>query len=202
MAADTFDIQQLVNESGVARRTIYFYVQQGLLPPPRGAGLAAYYTGEHLLRLQLIPILRSKGLRLDEIREQFKQMNEDQMRQVLNSALQEQAAANERTSEPKSSHRRETETPNPFAILPQPAPAREVPPSPAGWGEKRYIHYSLPAGISLAAPENLSPLDRQRLNQLLQAARQIFSGSGTPYVYSNMPGSDPDGPGDTGSSSA
>lgn len=202
MAADTFDIQQLVNESGIARRTIYFYVQQGLLPPPRGAGLAAYYTGEHLLRLQLIPVFRSKGLRLDEIRERFNQMDEEQMRQALKSAPQEQAAANERFSGPKSSHRKEIENPDPSVILPQPAPVREVPPSPAGWGEQRYIHYSLPAGISLAAPENLSPLDRQRLNQLLQAARQIFSGSNTPFVYSNSPGSDPDGPGEAGPSSA
>jgi len=33
--------------------------------------------------------------------------------------------------------------------------------------------------MALVAPESLSPADRQRLQQLLQAARHIFSG--TPY---------------------
>ncbi len=44
MTVDTYDIQELVAQSGVPRRTIYFYVQQGILPPPEGAGLAAHYT--------------------------------------------------------------------------------------------------------------------------------------------------------------
>jgi DNA-binding transcriptional MerR regulator len=71
MKKDSYEIQELVELSGVPRRNIYFYVQQGLLPPPAGAGLAARYNEEHLLRLRLIPQLRGQGLRLDQIREQF-----------------------------------------------------------------------------------------------------------------------------------
>ena len=36
MSPQTYDIQELVGASGVPRRTVYFYVQQGLLPPPSG----------------------------------------------------------------------------------------------------------------------------------------------------------------------
>ena len=70
MADDTADytIAELSEISGVNRRNIHFYVQQGLLPPPDGAGLGARYTREHLLRLRAIPLLRNQGLRLDEIR--------------------------------------------------------------------------------------------------------------------------------------
>jgi DNA-binding transcriptional MerR regulator len=56
-----YDIQTLVELSGVARRTIYFYTQQGIISPPSGAGLAARYTEIHLLRLRLIPLLRRQG---------------------------------------------------------------------------------------------------------------------------------------------
>ena len=63
MTVKTYDIQELVTQSGVPRRTIYFYVQQGILPPPEGAGLAAHYNEEHLLRLQLIPLMRGQGQR-------------------------------------------------------------------------------------------------------------------------------------------
>jgi hypothetical protein len=46
----------------------------------------------------------------------------------------------------------------------------------------RFTHYSLPAGMILAAPDSLSPMDRQRLNLLLQAAQQIFSGSTPGFI--------------------
>jgi DNA-binding transcriptional MerR regulator len=66
-----YTIGELVSLSGVNRRNIHFYVQQGLLPPPQSAGLGARYGDEHLLCLRAIPILRSRGLRLDEIRKRL-----------------------------------------------------------------------------------------------------------------------------------
>lgn len=66
-----YTIGELVSLSGVNRRNVHFYVQQGLLPPPQGAGLGARYSDEHLLCLRAIPILRNRGLRLDEIRERL-----------------------------------------------------------------------------------------------------------------------------------
>jgi len=171
MNTDTFDIQQLVNESGVPRRTIYFYVQQGLLPPPQGAGLAAYYTRDHLLRLQVIPILRRKGLRLDQIREQFTAMKLADLQKLVEDAAYQaaeiqppSAVSTERVSENLTIH----------------------PPlgsSSAGWDAERTVQYTLPAGIRLIAPEKISPEDRRRLEQLLYVARQIFNQCGPQYVY-------------------
>lgn len=155
MAKETFDIQELVMQSGVPRRTIYFYVQQGVLPPPEGAGLAAHYNEEHLLRLRLIPMLRQQGLRLDEIRVRFHQLSGEEMQSMLS------------TSHPAPAAPRTVREPLP----------PEMPGIPPGWGQQRFTHYTLPAGIVLVAPENLNLPDRQRLTQLLQAARQIFSGS-------------------------
>lgn len=162
MPMNTYDIQELVTQSGVPRRTIYFYVQQGVLPPPEGAGLAAHYTEDHLLRLRLIPLLRQEGLRLDDIRARFTQLSGEEMRSMLSSSPPAQAPAAPRAVR------------EPFAP--------EIPGTPPGWGQQRFTHYALPAGIALVAPENLNMLDRQRLNQLLQAARQIFSGSPISYM--------------------
>lgn len=66
-----YTIGELISLSGVNRRNVHFYVQQGLLPPPQGAGLGARYGDEHLLCLRAIPVLRNRGLRLDEIRERL-----------------------------------------------------------------------------------------------------------------------------------
>lgn len=80
------DINELVERSGVPRRTIHFYVQQGLLPPAKGAGLAARYSEQHLIRLAAIPVLRRCGLRLDEIRSEFQQRTIAQLEELMQVA--------------------------------------------------------------------------------------------------------------------
>ena len=199
MAKSNYDIQELVKETGVPRRNIHFYVQQGLLPPPQGAGLAAFYTEDHLLRLQLIPVMRNQGLRLDEIRERFKGMNVEEMRQTLDTARKAQEAANPKPEAETGPFR--GNVPQGFIppYTPAPGTAPNLP-SDIPWSEQRHLHYNLPAGITLTVPENLNPQDRQRLNLLLQAARQIFSGaiptfvsisSQTPGKTSDLPGNGP-----------
>ena len=68
MPDQDYAIQDLCEKTGLPRRTIHFYSQQGLLPPPAGAGPGTRYDDRHLLRLQIILRLRQQGLRLDEIR--------------------------------------------------------------------------------------------------------------------------------------
>jgi DNA-binding transcriptional MerR regulator len=63
-----FGIQELVQLSGVPRRTVRYYVQIGLLAAPEGAGRGHYYLPAHLERLVRIRDLRQQGRSLDEIR--------------------------------------------------------------------------------------------------------------------------------------
>lgn len=86
MATRDYSIQDLTDQTGLPRRTIHFYTQQQILPPPQGAGLGARYGDEHLLRLRLIPLLRGQGLRLDDIRQRLNALDENAMRELLASA--------------------------------------------------------------------------------------------------------------------
>ena len=70
-----YSIQELSDQTSLPRRTIHFYVQQGILPSPEGAGVGTRYSDEHLLCLKIIPLLRRKGLKLDEIRAQLNGLN-------------------------------------------------------------------------------------------------------------------------------
>jgi DNA-binding transcriptional MerR regulator len=88
MSEGDYSIQELSDQTGLPRRTIHFYIQQGLLPPPHGAGLGARYSETHLLRLRLIPLLRQRGLRLDEIRQQLQAMEVPELRQSVARASQ------------------------------------------------------------------------------------------------------------------
>jgi DNA-binding transcriptional MerR regulator len=144
MTDQEYDIQTLVELSSVLRRTIYFYTQQGIIPPPRGAGLAARYAEIHLLRLRLIPLLRRSGLRLDDIRRQLDGMDIETMR------------------------RRLAEAPAPSAA-PLPASGKVKDQSSIS-----FIHYPLPAGITLIAPASLAPEEQAKLDNLLKTARQIL----------------------------
>lgn len=66
-----YSIGQLQAETGATRRTIHFYVQQSILPPPSGAGPRATYDESHRLRLLAVPKLKASGWRLDQIRTFF-----------------------------------------------------------------------------------------------------------------------------------
>ncbi|HNW58290.1 MAG TPA: MerR family transcriptional regulator [bacterium] len=90
------DINELVEKSGVPRRTIHFYVQQGLLPAAAGAGLAARYTDDHLIRLAAIPVLRRRGMRLDEIRREFQHTSRAQLEALLQDERSERQEAEKR----------------------------------------------------------------------------------------------------------
>ena len=62
-------ISELERESGVARRTIYYYVRLGLLPEAQKASRTrALYTEDHLALLREIEALRAEGLRPAAIR--------------------------------------------------------------------------------------------------------------------------------------
>ena len=142
-----YDIQNLVELSGVPRRTIYFYTQQGIIPPPRSAGLAARYGEVHLLRLRMIPLLRRQGLRLDDIRQRLEVMEVEVMRQRL------------------------AEAPLPATPPPSLPLLREVKEP-----EKRvYIHYMLPGGCTLVAPGDLDAEMQRKIDQLMEVANQLLN---------------------------
>jgi DNA-binding transcriptional MerR regulator len=71
MTERTFTIDDLVERTGFSRRTIRYYVQEGLLEPPAGRGRGGFYYDSHLERLGQIRELQSQGLRLRTIRERL-----------------------------------------------------------------------------------------------------------------------------------
>lgn len=63
----TFGIDDLCSLTGVARRTVRFYTQKGLLDPPEGERRGAYYTRRHLEQLLLIRKWQTAGVSLERI---------------------------------------------------------------------------------------------------------------------------------------
>ncbi len=137
-------IQDLCDQTGLPRRTIHFYIQQGILPPPQGSGLGARYLPDHLLKLKLIPILRKQGLRLDDIRQKFQSASSSELSDSL-SHFQS------RVSEPRPIL--------PALILPQ-------------QNTQIYTAYTLPRGMILMVPENGSNDVKIQLQKILETVHK------------------------------
>lgn len=67
MAQRTYKVDELARAAGTSVRTIRYYVQRGLLPPPEFRGKDTAYGHEHLVRLRAIRRLQQAYLPLDEI---------------------------------------------------------------------------------------------------------------------------------------
>jgi DNA-binding transcriptional MerR regulator len=69
MTADTrYAIGDLATLGGVSRRTVRYYVQEGLIPAPLGVGRGNHYSAEHLEQLLRVKARQEAGQTLDEIR--------------------------------------------------------------------------------------------------------------------------------------
>ena len=145
-----YDIGELSSLSGVTRRNIHFYVQQGLLPPAEGAGLGARYTDAHLLRLRAIPLLRSRGLRLDQIRERLGALSEAGVKALL------------------------AELTKPAEVVRAPANAAGPPTS-----AQTLTRYLIATGVELTVDAGADRDTQARVAELLRACKQIFGGPTT-----------------------
>lgn len=66
--SSTYSIGELAERTGVSRRTIHFYVQQGLIEPPKGRGRGSHYTDRHVGQILEVRARQRDGLALDQIR--------------------------------------------------------------------------------------------------------------------------------------
>lgn len=64
-------IGDLADLAGVSRRTVRYYVQEGLLPAPLGVGRGRHYGDQHLEHLLKVKALQEQGRTLDEIRREL-----------------------------------------------------------------------------------------------------------------------------------
>lgn len=81
--ARTYTIQELAERCGVTPRTIRFYIEEGLLPPPLQEGRIGLYTDEHVERLELIRRLKEAFLPLREIHRLVNSLSSAEIRALL-----------------------------------------------------------------------------------------------------------------------
>lgn len=73
MEEKTYTIQQLSELTDFPRRTIRYYIQEGILAPPAGRGRGGFYYDSHLYTLSKIKTLQEQGMNLSAIIRVLKQ---------------------------------------------------------------------------------------------------------------------------------
>ncbi|MFC1947870.1 MerR family transcriptional regulator [Chloroflexota bacterium] len=69
MSKKQYSIEELSELTGFSRRTIRYYIQEGLLEPPAGRGRGGFYYDSHLQKLRQIKSFQDRGLTLAAIGE-------------------------------------------------------------------------------------------------------------------------------------
>ena len=139
---------ELTRAGGVSVRTVRYYIAEGLLPPPVGAGPGSYYTDAHLDRLRLIARLKASYLPLKEIRRRLAGLSDAEVRRLL-------AAERDRPAEPVDSAAAYLDR----VLGSRPSPPTATPPRTVP-GDSRLEVWGLPVGtpsLSDVGPEPPSP---------------------------------------------
>jgi DNA-binding transcriptional MerR regulator len=64
MHESKYTMEEICEATGIPRRTIRYYIQEGLLAPPAGRGRGGFYNDSHLARLNEIRSMQERGMRL------------------------------------------------------------------------------------------------------------------------------------------
>jgi DNA-binding transcriptional MerR regulator len=82
----TYSVNELADEAGVTRRTVHYYISQGVLPASGAEGRGARYGRGHLDRLHLIRELQRDHLPLAEIRHRLEHLSDAEVAELLSSS--------------------------------------------------------------------------------------------------------------------
>ena len=182
MAAQ-YDLSELGKLSGTPPRTIRYYIQERLLPRPHGKGPKASYGDEHLDRLLLIRSLQDGGETLEMIRGLLEVMDDAAVNRSLSDLdegqLPLEAPADSssaldyirtaRASSPTAARLQQHESLRQASLASSASAA-----SPGGRHFSTWQHIALTPDIELHARRPLPRSQRRDLEELLEAAKEIF----------------------------
>ena len=169
-----FRLSELAATTGVAPRTIRYYIAEGLLPPPQGSGPAAVYTAGHRDRLELIGHWKGQYVSLREIKRRLVGLTDAKVRAAL---LADEAPSAMPVAAPSPDAA-------PIVPLADTTPARRMPPPPGPMAAtlapagncQQWERIILADGIELHVRDDRRQ-ERLLLDALIRSARALLGES-------------------------
>jgi DNA-binding transcriptional MerR regulator len=179
---DWLTLDDLCDRTGESRRTVRFYILNGLLSAPVGLGPAARYPASHTLRLRVVRRLQDDGMQLSRIRVLLAEANEAMLEAWLSrppsmtppsmtppsmSPPSGLRPSTPRWSEPSPRAQRPDE---PHAASPQ----IDLPIEPSeGWRRSQWEHVVLEPGVELHLCRPAGTAVNRRIQKLLEFYRSL-----------------------------
>lgn len=141
-----YKLEELARAAGITPRTVRYYVQRGLLPPPTFRGPETAYEAEHLHRLRVVQLLQERHWPLDAIASYLATKGEPELgslakgRDLPASPYRHEAAPSQdfASSPPPSRH-----------VVPGPAPSTTVVSPDGARSTSRVTRHRLAPGLEL-----------------------------------------------------
>jgi len=176
MKRKRYTIQELSELTGFSRRTIRYYIQEGLLEPPAGRGRGGFYYDSHLKKLSKIRQFQNQGLKLDSIS------------QILHDPVSESLETGITNFDTRFKYSSKS--------IPSPAADQSIPESTAEFGKKStsddlaiaaaspkvpsrevWIRHTIADGISLNVRRDIDIKHRKIVDQVIRLAAAIIKKS-------------------------
>lgn len=166
-----FRLNEIADATGVAPRTIRYYIAQGLLPPPQGSGPAAVYTDGHRDRLDLIGRWKAEYISLREIKRRLAGLSDAKVRVALTA----EDAPNGKTTTLAAEEAAPDIAPLPSVVAhPANPPLASSAPVPTSTGTRQqWERITLADGIELHVREDRRQ-ERLLLDALIRQARALL----------------------------
>ena len=161
-----YTIDELSELTGYSRRTIRYYVQEGLLDSPAGRGKGGFYFDSHLRQLQLIKKLQERGMSLSSIAKYMeldsdprRQFYDEYMRPTWKLKMAEDAflAPDQRANMMKIKMDKSNK------LRPQSSSARDV------WAK-----YEIAPGLELNIRRDVEQKQKRKIDDIIRIAREIL----------------------------
>ena len=189
MTGKRYSISELAKKAQVSVRTIRYYIDEGLLPPPTTTGRYATYGEDYLTRLGLIKELQNAYLPLKEIRKQISHLMIEEIEELLE---QYQTKPEQQMPLAESSDDNQTDPPTAIEYLskvleahteeyqkPEQPRARLQRSNPKAARDDQdtivFRRFELGEGIELTIPENIYRRHRSLLDNWIINAKRNFS---------------------------
>ena len=167
MKGKRYSIQELSELTGFSRRTIRYYIQEGLLEPPAGRGRGGYYYDSHLNILSKIRQLQNQGLKLGSIAQILKDpLTETLGKHIPDPDIRFKAASADSAVDEIASFARESFAESKEAAASPAPPAREI-----------WVNYSIVDGVALCIRRDIDIKHRKLVDQVLRLAGAILKKS-------------------------
>lgn len=185
-----FSLDELARRASVTKRTVRYYIQQGLLPPAEGSGRGATYSQTHLDLLELIGELKERHLPLAEIRRVILEAeaasalpagppapSSAELRRTVFEEIDADGADDAgdyaRKILAKSQRKRSKASPKRLGHAP-PAPRTSTTAAVVRSRQSTWERHVLASDVELHLQTPLSPSARARVQKLMDFARSLF----------------------------